>query len=1116
MKTHTSQFKNAIKEFGREIDSKITYTLDNEEIELGSEELNSITPHYEGAILKSVMKQLDIDSNVEIPIGTILRYQFGVKVGNEYEYIDYGNYVVYSVEKQEDTYSYKITCYDKMLYAMKDYENSNITFPITIKDYLEAICEKVGLEYEGSQFANSDKVIDNELYLDNEGRSLEYTFRDVLDEIAQVSGGTICINNEDKLEVRYIHDVGELQTLTGSSLTLETDDAIKLDSFELEGNTTQETRSGINLLNVTATSTTGASGISFVVNNDKSITVNGTNASSSTYFFRLAPNFTLPAGTYTLSGGNSNAKNYLFAFYDDKQNFQGYSNIITQTFSSSVEIAPYIRVGGNQTINNQTIYPMIVKGSYTEQTLPTYEQYGVQPSPNYPSELVSVGYTNLFNSELEQGTIQSSNGQDQSATNRVRTINYIDVDSSTQYTINGATSLTKTIQTFVFEYQNDTTYIQRIPSAWTNLPYTFTTSANTKKIRIVFAYSDSSTTNVSEFSNVQLEKGTKAHSYISYGKYGIEIETQGKNLLNIAKTQIGKAWNNTSNTARAIVLTKVKPSTTYTISFDDLSGLDGMYWFDRINETDNTYVSGNMPITQTTTITTRANVNWLGIQFNKTNITQSDVETVKLQIEKGTQATTYEEYKSNTYLYTLDNPLRSIGNVKDLLYIKNGMLYVDRKIGQLILSGSESWAKQSTWSSLGNNTNAFYYAKPSVMVGGYNGKMLSSHFVFVPDVQNYDREGIYSSANLIIRVPKAISTVVELKTWLSTHNTEVQYLLNEPYTEELGQVDMPSTYDGITYLDAPNTTNVSYISEFEEIDEEYLKDVNVNFGEKFGAVNTIVLSRGGDGDKIGLSIPSNLADEDKIAIQITDNQIMNGNNRADFMQPILSQLYGLEYYINDFSSTGICYLDLCDRYRIKIGDNSYKCIMFNNEVDITQGLEELIYTDMQEENEQEYKYIGSTDRGITQANIIANKADATISSFTQQLDETNNRLNSVEVKQTATDETINIISTNIDANGNITEVTTTTGFTFNAEGMTIADSSTNFSALHRNDGTYYYDGDTITGQYTKDGSKQKDLELFGVYYYGKNDINDDPMFVAQLYTDENGEEAFGHFLNKDI
>ena len=204
MKVHTNEFKQNVKLFGRELDSIITYELNGETIELGSEELNSITPHYEGAILKSVMKQLDIDSNVEIPLGTILNYQFGVKVGNGYEYINFGNYVVYDVEKQEDMRSYKITCYDKMLYSMVDYESMNITYPITIRNYINAICNHLGLTFKNinDTFANYDKIIQNDLY-----DGLGYTFRDVLDELAQVTASTICINeNDDELEIRYISE----------------------------------------------------------------------------------------------------------------------------------------------------------------------------------------------------------------------------------------------------------------------------------------------------------------------------------------------------------------------------------------------------------------------------------------------------------------------------------------------------------------------------------------------------------------------------------------------------------------------------------------------------------------------------------------------------------------------------------------------------------------------------------------------------------------------------------------------------------------------------------------------------------------------------------------------
>jgi hypothetical protein len=208
MKAHTSDFKNEIKVFGRQLDSIITYTIGGETIELGNDDLNSVTPHYEGAILKSVMKQLDIDSNVAIPIGTIINYQFGVLIEDEFEYLDYGNYIVYSVEKQEDTRSYKIVCYDKMLLTMKPYTSMGISYPITIRDYINAVCQFNFLTFANvsDTFANYDKVIQNELYLTTEGDSLEYTFRDVLDELAQVTASTICINDNDQVEIRYIND----------------------------------------------------------------------------------------------------------------------------------------------------------------------------------------------------------------------------------------------------------------------------------------------------------------------------------------------------------------------------------------------------------------------------------------------------------------------------------------------------------------------------------------------------------------------------------------------------------------------------------------------------------------------------------------------------------------------------------------------------------------------------------------------------------------------------------------------------------------------------------------------------------------------------------------------
>ncbi len=157
------------------------------------------------------MKQLDLDVNADIPVDTVLNASFALKVNGEYEAIDYGDFIVYKSEKQEDTSSYKLTCYDKMLYAMKDYEALNITYPITIRDYIGAISSHIGLTFASSSdnFANYDKQIPNELYLDSDGNSLGYTFRDVLDELAEVTASTICINDLGELEIRYITETND-------------------------------------------------------------------------------------------------------------------------------------------------------------------------------------------------------------------------------------------------------------------------------------------------------------------------------------------------------------------------------------------------------------------------------------------------------------------------------------------------------------------------------------------------------------------------------------------------------------------------------------------------------------------------------------------------------------------------------------------------------------------------------------------------------------------------------------------------------------------------------------------------------------------------------------------
>ena len=587
MKVHTSDFKNQVKEFGREIDSIITYELDGQTINLGNEELMSVTSVYEGGLLKSVMKQLEINSKVDISKGTILNYQFGVKVRDNnvqdyrlnYDYVDFGNYIVEKSEKQEDTKSYKITCYDKMLYAMKDferlmeyvlttdttftenkvyysspgveytgattgnpqslglYEYVPVQFPITIRNYIIKLCNAIGLDFanENDNFTNYNKEITKELYLADDGTSLDYTYRDVLDELAQVTASTICINNDDELEIRYINDT------------------------------------------------------------------EGKNLFDANYYYN---DDIYSPGTYKYT----------------KAKFKG----------------------------NRTLY---------------------------------------FKATLKEG---------------------------------------KTAQNGI--------YIA-----------------------------------LSESGGSPYVSGTKSAYAISNGN-----ATTGSNAF-------------------------------------------------------------------------------------------ENVETLYINI-----------YPNNA-----------------------------------------------------------------------------------------DISRIFENYNLLV-----------------------------------------------------STNNINYVPfSYDIIDEEYLKDINVNFGEKYGPVNSIVFSRSADSDSIYRKDDASIEQNGLCELRISDNQILNDDNRDDFIDGVFDKLKGLEYYINDYSSTGICYYELCDKYNVSIDGNFYDCIMLNDEINVTQGLEELVHTDLLEESETDYKKADKTDRNFIRTSLIVDKQAHTITALvgtTQVLDPENSEYIGTKIQQSV-NSIIQSVSDRIDA-----------------------------------------------------------------------------------------------------
>ena len=573
-------------------------------------------------------------------------------------------------------------------------------------------------------------------------------------------------------------------------------------SFDVYGNTYQETRSGKNLLKIRNTVDRG---LTTTINSDGSISINGT-ATETLAYLDKGENIPLTAGTYTLSIETATTVNIRVFLYN------GGTQVTAMTISSgnktttttiNQNITSYSAIIYGLTAENSynlTLKPMLESGS---QATP-FEPYGVMPSPDYPSELVSVGYTNLFNKDdynLLNACYIDGTGKVVYGNNNKLT--WLKLQPNTTYTLTQTKVSNVNRRVALFSSQpvaNLQGTLLGTFSGTNPINQTFTT--NDTNIYLGWVYCNlanlNNTTEQEMLDSIQITQGTQAHSYIPYGKYGIEIKVQGKNLHNGVSTNkyaVSSTGEIRNGNARDLGFENkiiVQPNTTYTVKFYDVLGNYSFFY--------STYDNNNNFIRRiqisstngTATFTTDSNTHYIFGWLYSTSDTFTTIGT-NIQLEEGTQATEYEPYKENTQLYTLDEPLRAIGEYKDRLYIENGILYVERKIGSVILNGSESWSKSS-------NTSADIFSY-NLSNGDKNGttETISNYFKYVAsNIVGSCRK--YNSYIYLIPTVYGTLTIKQFKTWLSTHNTEVQYILAEPYKEVIGQVDIPYSYEGINNI----------------------------------------------------------------------------------------------------------------------------------------------------------------------------------------------------------------------------------------------------------------------------------------------------------------------------
>ena len=217
----------------------------------------------------------------------------------------------------------------------------------------------------------------------------------------------------------------------------------------------------------------------------------------------------LSAGSYILSdysGTSSAASSTYIRYTTNGSTFEIKNSVSDKTFtlSQDCKYIAYIRIQSGSTFSNMKFKPQLEKSS----TATTYESHQGKELP------LDLPVENLFDGQLELGTLVNGTGVPGSSTRAMRTINYIAVNPNTTYTI----SNDKDYSAYVFEYDNNQAYISNSTTQIT--PYTFTTSATTKYIKFRTLENQTANDLTTKF---MLEKNIKATPYVPYGTEPIEL-----------------------------------------------------------------------------------------------------------------------------------------------------------------------------------------------------------------------------------------------------------------------------------------------------------------------------------------------------------------------------------------------------------------------------------------------------------------------------------------------------------------------------------------------------------------------------------------------------------------
>ena len=278
------------------------------------------------------------------------------------------------------------------------------------------------------------------------------------------------------------------------------------------------------------------------------------------------------------------------------------------------------------------------------------------------------------------------------------------------------------------------------------------------------------------------------------GKYLFDVKVTGKNLFDLKK--IKKGFVTSTGNGFDIMESSVHPKSIYLDMVIPLkvgqtlniSGVEQDACRIRVK-----HDTGNYYLKYT------ANKDTEIIICFYSGLTDENKKTILIEISD--TPTNYEPYTEQTVQIVLDEPLRGIGEYKDVL-TKDGVV---RKIKKIVFDGSEDekWALSNDPKNI--TTNRFCIGMKTINT--YYKMLTMCNKMAWKNANQVDVVGQSThGVNFYITLPKDLAPDLQtFRTWLSQNPLAVDYVLAEPVTEPLpesvqAQLQAMHSYNGTTHI----------------------------------------------------------------------------------------------------------------------------------------------------------------------------------------------------------------------------------------------------------------------------------------------------------------------------